>query len=66
MIPHPRPLHLMHYFSNFLLNHDLKYFIIRPVIDGEATASHSHIHAHIHTPTAESAMQGDDQLVGSS
>ena len=30
------------------------------------TASHSPIHAHIHTPTAESAPQGDSQLVWSS
>ena len=29
-------------------------------------AKHSPIHTHIHTPTAESAMQGDSQLAGSS
>ena len=29
------------------------------------TASQSPIHTHIHTPTAESAMQGDGQLVKS-
>ena len=27
-------------------------------------AQHSPIHPHIHTPTAESTMQGDSQLVG--
>ena len=29
-------------------------------------AQHSPIHAHIHTPTVESNMEGDGQLVGSS
>ena len=30
------------------------------------TALHSPVHAHIHTPTAESTVQGDSQLVRSS
>ena len=45
----------LHLYSAFLTIGHSKRFTMLP-----------HIHAHIHTPAAESTMQGDSQLVGSS